>query len=1040
MNKLLFFTLVSLAGSAAAADTLLSRYTFDRFGGLYEPDTMNGEKMQLKRDYWEHRVFSTREAGLYGNAVRLAPRAVLETKMPEGVKTIMFYALPEDFACRFILNAGKNLTVESTRSGTVKLNGRESKTKLAKDVFSLIAITVNGKNVTLSINGVEEVKAALPADFVSAGTLFVLRNSDQANPMKWKFDEIRFYQDALPLNRLKKMAGKNYLNNEKLPLADAGIAHSVVLGKGPVTLSGKAVNADKTEWKIVSAPAGSKAHLKTPDKAEAQFIPDKTGNYTLEFTASNADGVSRSSTRISVFADTARNAPGKAYSGKLKAGEVSERNDMAGRNPTAHYTKSFIEKNFPAPVIARHDEGFAAEKFKPAPPPYVHPRIFFNPEDLPAIRERLKNTKAGQIYYQAITSQVENRMRNYPDGKLPLAVVKDDNPKSRSGYKSDGNLAALLSDLAFIAMIEADADLARKLIDNMVQQAAVQNAIMDKVPDRWEDDWREFYHNVMGRTMTAMMYDFLYNYMTEEERQLIRSTLSRATRDKWTIGMNGVSAQGQGNWICWTAGDLLQNVVAIENEEGFPVESYRELVNTYKRWLNCGIFEDSGAAYEGMGKNTMTYQNLAILYKRGENLLNSKAAYNHAAKFMLHTLQPDNGYFCQDDLWGGSRNNYNAADVAVVKYAYPNDPAIDFVYRNCVGEDYLRFKPRGTTYCYVFDLLAPIFGEDHAKDAASPGKDAPLEYLASEINMMTARSGWDKDAAFLYFLPRMHGGHNSPARGTFVFAALGRDWSIYPTGHNDKHAFQHSVVTVDGKNQFPLEDSKMLSYTVKPDAVFGSCDLQYVYGGTSPKEMSNNDYRIIKRDLPWENLPKPLLPHWYTGNRPKDKMPRVKTKFKPNFQTAVRTAGLVRGKHSYALILDNFNADGKEHLYRWQMVFAPELEKSVKVNGNTAVITDPETGNSLLVSALANEKVNFEAGAAQEAKYGGKQHALSFSIKSDRLISRVLLIPVRKGEKLPEIKGNEIIFADGVKDKIVTGDVTDSGIAVKITRDGREIF
>ena len=50
-------------------------------------------------------------------------------------------------------------------------------------------------------------------------------------------------------------------------------------------------------------------------------------------------------------------------------------------------------------------------------------------------------------------------------------------------------------------------------------------------------------------------------------------------------------------------------------------------------------------------------------------------------------MDPWGGHFTFYDSLGGRGNTTPMFDLGVMKHLFPNDPAIDFVYRNTVGEE-----------------------------------------------------------------------------------------------------------------------------------------------------------------------------------------------------------------------------------------------------------------------------------------------------------------------------------------------------------------
>ena len=68
------------------------------------------------------------------------------------------------------------------------------------------------------------------------------------------------------------------------------------------------------------------------------------------------------------------------------------------------------------------NEYFVADAFGKAPAPGVHPRILISPEDLPALRERIKNTISGRFFYHQITFNQEKSIRK--EGTFSYLMLK----------------------------------------------------------------------------------------------------------------------------------------------------------------------------------------------------------------------------------------------------------------------------------------------------------------------------------------------------------------------------------------------------------------------------------------------------------------------------------------------------------------------------------------------------------------------------------------------------------------------------------------
>jgi hypothetical protein len=61
-------------------------------------------------------------------------------------------------------------------------------------------------------------------------------------------------------------------------------------------------------------------------------------------------------------------------------------------------------------AVKEYPDGTGVRILSPAPKPGVHPRIFFSPEDLPALREAATKSEACQIYYKQLQKIVADKL------------------------------------------------------------------------------------------------------------------------------------------------------------------------------------------------------------------------------------------------------------------------------------------------------------------------------------------------------------------------------------------------------------------------------------------------------------------------------------------------------------------------------------------------------------------------------------------------------------------------------------------------------
>lgn len=1005
-----------------------ARWTFDSEFGLTEPDSAGiGPEALLVRDS-VFRPLSRRVTGIFGRALHPEMRSLVKTSFPANEKfSFSIWIKPEkpDVSCFAKCEGVFSMSIDRN-SPTLHCNiGKERiSAKIELDKWLNIILRSDGTRASLFLDGIKIGEKPIAFSANTKGSDFIFSNDGGAHhQFEGLVDEVRIYDIALSDAQIAILADKEQCMAQLPPSVDPGICHSIYLPADSIKLEGKISGEESPtcHWSVIKAPKGANAKFSDPASAKTQATFDKTGEYVLALEAKNKYGKAYGTVRVAVFPPHEKKT-GKLSQNHLKPGRIDSNAKGWGKEPL--YDQANADKTFPEPVFKYHLKGFDKSRFSPPPPPYRHPRIFFNHSDLDDMRTRLKYTRAGQAAEEKIRNSIEMALRNSQPGES-LSTYFRLKKQGEKNDLSDMKLGAIYCNMAFLAMIDADGETARRIIDCAVKTADDQLATIEKAPENRRTDWQNFSHGILARYTTSYIYDFLYPWMSDAERNKLRKVIAGCTAGKRAIGMFAVGgAHGSSNWVAWVTGDLLANVLSIEGEDGFDPVVYEEAKRAMLHFWSYGVYED-GSLFEGMGKNSITAQNLAALAKRGEYIIASDNIYNYATKFIAGTMQPYGYQFVEDDLWGGSRNGTQIEDIAYVKFAYPNDPVVDFIYRNAVGDDY-NWKPKVTTYCYSNDLVMCWTASDWTgdkdwnKNAAQAMKGQPLSYFSNNINLVTARSAWNSDAAFIYFLPRMLGGHPSKARGTFVFSALGRDWSLYPTGHNDKASIQHSVIIVDGKSA-GTQWARMLEFRDSGNAVFASCNLSDVYGRTANFAATLNDYRLVKGDLPWQSIPLNQLPHWYDGDKPSAPGQQPGHMIPPGrlseneqgtvIPTAFRSVFFARGEKPFAVIVDDMDIDGKQHDYRWQMILPPELRKN-DLKQDKAIVWDEATGKRLVVKLFANSdlKSSNEPLPENKKKQFGDLNILAFDTRGVSPGFTAVLLPLEKDESEPEIvlNGNRL--------------------------------
>jgi len=786
------------------------------------------------------------------------------------------------------------------------------------------------------------------------------------------------------------------------------------------------------------------------------------------------------------------------------------------------YTVQEIEKYFPpiekwilTPAVGGLASSFASDRFKAPPKPGIHPRIYFGPDEIPAIRRRFKDTHVGKLQYQAIRGRLlqvspkredwesvpykpkgadieRYRKRGYgiqprmgfrgpwvggwinelATGKVPGDMEKDWHEKpSRTGRHY---LMHLLPYEAFRCLIDDDPAGGKRTGSALATLAGRFAKDMDK----WTatNDWQRIYQLISSQSL-GLTYDWAHKWMTQAQRKTVRNCIAGILKDKTYISLDHLPAfpGNTSNWDMIHA-NMLPMALSIEGEEGSDPAVYKRMVQGLKKWVYIAA-GPQGAPFEGLNKSFYGARWYGALAMRGEPLIGTIYSKNHARKFLLHTMLPWGGQHVFETCTAPLRK-----DIRHFKYAHPSDPVIDLLYAATVREDFKdgavgSWPNCRTTYPPPWNLYIaddPIgaaggkYDFDKAFDrvmAGLTGKE-PLGYYSDYRGLMTARSGWDREAAFLYFEPRnVPGGHTRASRNEFVFAALGRLWAHRTAEVEDTSEF-HSVVLVDGKGQGKsggrCPSGRTVALDDNPSATFAAADAAWAYShllvtadrvkkGAVPVPVTPNDSRLHKSPLPWMDQPWSFLPNWMTGFKPAPKRDPGGHGYWIDYNPvryAYRTCGLVRAKLPYAIIVDDIRKDDEEHTYTWLMQIPDDLKivSNIAKKSMVDVVLADDSDRRLLVRIFAGGdggvKLDPVTRTFRNRNYA--YHRLAMSQKAKVGHFRVMLHAFRKGDAPPET-----IVADGgstvtvkfgkQKDTVRFTADKDGRTRVAIDRDGKKI-
>jgi len=518
-------------------------------------------------------------------------------------------------------------------------------------------------------------------------------------------------------------------------------------------------------------------------------------------------------------------------------------------------------KNFTSTELGPRSAGLTfdysgARVLSHAPAPYVHPRIYFNPEDTTEIKQRLQNTVNGKevmhklhayttllhLGYDGTKGGKYNKAASYAINSQNVCYMSNvgafdvkwqydklvNNDTTGFVLKSIGTrFNAMLSMEAIECFFNKG-----KINPETGLSYNVHAANLAKAMTVWarvalkSGTLTPANYPYIGGAFFAVMYDYNYWAMTPVQQDTARMALAKIVPAAPRYGdLNADPYRTVSNWSSLNFFEVIPNF-AIEGETGYNPTLTHKWMKVLYRFITYGYF-DSGCGWEGIGKNYQMVAQLVASARRGYSLLGHPHVKAYP-KYLTHQVQPFGYGFNGEDMWGGSgpdqiygRYKFNQMDAIGIKYAYPNDTVADFVWRN-----YAAYTSNGVEYpdqAYIpainnvnctsfdpatsnnlFDMMGALvpYVSDWFKmnwtDECKVAMQNTIDFVDTDRGQMVMRSGFDQNAMSAIFYCRQNtGGHTYPDRNSFSLSANGRVWIPYrwSGSYYDSHA--QSIVMVD---------------------------------------------------------------------------------------------------------------------------------------------------------------------------------------------------------------------------------------------------
>lgn len=606
------------------------------------------------------------------------------------------------------------------------------------------------------------------------------------------------------------------------------------------------------------------------------------------------------------------------------------------------------------------------------PPPGEHPRLVFNKSDLPVLRARLE-TARGRHLFEAVRSVADNWVihPNSEVNKQRKALETEKAAAAAGGppvkIVHNGPYGAAIGIAENAALIYAVTG------DEHYGQAA-RDVLVTFIP----------YADGSGLRGAALVYDWVYDLLSEDERELCRTHFARMIEAKLKGVYEAPFALGPPSeevvpmaiyWGMLEGAYAGIGALAIEGEPGFRQkwldDSKAVTFKSLNRFLDPEGYHENGPSYTDYGFSNSNFW-LEALRLRGTDW--SKHPRLSKLPIWLTYLTLPGAIGVAPQLLPVGNSNYGTLTgqdgICWLYHAMPNNPWMSLIYDFNMSPAYFNGYIRTVGALFLWDQpLLP---------APDPETLPRTKWFPDGGVFM--RTGWGfQDCAFWLKTQQYlytTGNHND--FGSFYLHAYGEPFAVEAMG-KVVSSETHNLVFIDGKGM------DHASYDIMPrtpllDLVAGEFASA---AQVDQKEAYSDDTFFEGPDR--HLITKPL--------NPVEKAQRI---------GVTVWGGQYQGP--YFLIVDDIDKDGAEHAYQWRMMVNPNHRADPKPNHIT-LTRDKHPDETWYPPLMDCQLLNPGAKLAYESQTEGEKTTgrLTATVQTINPHFTAVLYPRRPGQ--PTVQG-----------------------------------
>lgn len=608
----------------------------------------------------------------------------------------------------------------------------------------------------------------------------------------------------------------------------------------------------------------------------------------------------------------------------------------------------------PAPTPVHYTPmGLDKQRLGKIPKPSVHPRVYLTPDTAEEIRKKIALGDKESPAFKNIWSRFKAAKKNSP---LYAYLIQDDALGKRLAATFVQDFSAIERTITAFEKYSDSKDF------NSVQKTMV------------------FHGDPALSTgiLRLLSYDYLYQWLSDSEREQARKLIAKVTHDRITNFMT-IPDHWMINNHQGFAKVYLSLLLQIEGETGYNQKVFELGVSKVRAMLDYYL-TDTGMCYETI-KGWLPMGDWMPVFRRYPKLLDHSHLHAKMDFYLKWIRYKGNGWDLRDEM-----RNSTFHVIWMMHYLYPTIKNYDFLYSSTFSSFKILKDPKsrwtnpvGTNWENLLLSAQNTSKTDYSKPNVVTQLENDTFWTDPTRGYMSARNSWKPGDLYVDIAGKqdlVYGGHEGAEQGRWAMWKDGINWTYNTDLLFNKEATVQNMISIDGKSlKWPPVSSVWLGAGRSKDAAWAAVDYKDGYSFVkqqrhplnSPAHLDTN-WRGWGRNMLKFNRDQQMQYHdsgiqYHDGYAHTDygawnNEQRLLEDYRPynTMEKAYRTLIMARGKYPYIITLDDVKKDNETRSYLWNMALPFGMTQVSTLNTDFTRNQEPHDYVDILVASDETKK------------------------------------------------------------------------------------